>query len=122
VEVFIMNKILSALVNAGVVSFASDGSIDLSATAENVKARLAEEEIANRAEDGAIEEALVATFAMLGLEVVPAPTLTAMAAVSLAGNTPVRVAEYQGKVTEYLGRSARFEGKRGRNGGIVKKW
>lgn len=115
-----MNKILSVLVNAGVVSFKADGSIDLEATSENVKVRLGEEEIANRAEDGKIETALCEVFATLGLETVPAPTLTAMAAVSLAGSQPARVAEYQAKVTEYLARSPRFQGKRGKGGGIVK--
>jgi hypothetical protein len=115
-----MNKILSVLVNAGVVSFKSDGTIDLETTGALVAARLAEEEVANRAEDGAIEDSLVQVFGTLGLETIPAPTLTAMAAVALAGSQPARVAEYQAKVSEYLARSPRFQGKRGRNGGIVK--
>lgn len=115
-------KILSALVNAGVVSFAADGSIDLSTTAENVKARLAEEEVENKVLDQKIEEAVCNQFNLLGLEVVPAPTLIAMSAVALAGNTPARVGDFQAKVTEYLARSPRFQGKRGKGGGIVKQW
>lgn len=114
-------KILSVLVNAGVVSFGADGSIDLSATGENVKAAIAKEQEENQVVDSRIEAALDSVFDTLGTDIVPAPTLTAMAAVSLAGNHPASIPTWQSSIADYLGRTARFQGKRGKGGGIVRQ-
>jgi dihydrodipicolinate synthase/N-acetylneuraminate lyase len=114
-------KILSILVGAGVVSFNADGSIDLSATAEKVKGLIQKEQEENLVLDTKIEAALDTVFDTLGMDTVPSPTLTAMAAVSLAGNNPAMIPSFQASIAEYLGRSARFVGKRGRNGGIVRQ-
>lgn len=112
--------ILSDLVKAGVVVNGSNG-IDLDATMGKLKAALYAELEAQAGTDAKIEAALDTLFD--GVEAgkaIPTDACIGKVANDLAGGDILAVAEWTVAVRDFLSRSARFTGKRGRNGGVIR--
>lgn len=108
--------ILSAL--KGHVVFNSDGSVNFAATAEKISAALAAELEATAVRDIEIEAALDNVYARLGVDIYPSPQVVSIAAATMVGSDITKMASVAEEVRDYLVRSTRFVGERGRKGGL----
>lgn len=95
-----------------------NGSVDMDATLANIRKALASELEANQALDAQIESALDTVYNRLGVDIFPGPEVVAMAAATLVGTELTRMATVSDQIRDYLSRSARFVGERGRKGGL----
>lgn len=95
-----------------------DGEVDLEATFNAVKAAWVMECEASAVRDTEIESALDNAFACLGTDVYPTPEVVSIASTMLAGNDLTAMAGIADEVRDYLSRSSRFVGVRGRKGGL----
>ena len=104
----------------GFVVFAADGSIDVDATCDKIKSGIVVELEHNAVMDSKIESALDNVFTRLNVDVYPTPEVVSMASAILVGNEITKMAEVSEQVRDYLSRSSRFVGVRGRKGGLRK--
>lgn len=102
------------------VVLSDDGSVDLTATMAAVEAAYLAECEASVVRDSQIESALNETFTSLGVDIYPTPEVVSIAAAMLSGGELTKLAGIADEVREYLGRSTKFVGQRGRNGGLRK--
>ena len=109
-------SLLAAL--RGIVVFAADGSIDLSATANAVTVALASEIEATANRDKEIEAVLDNVYTRLGVDIYPTPEVVSIASATLVGSDLTKMANVSDEIRNYLSRSARFVGERGRKGGL----
>jgi hypothetical protein len=110
-----MSSILAAvkdLVVSGV------NGVDLDATMSKVRAALAAEIESAAVMDQKIEAALDNVYDLLKTDKFPTPSVVAMAASSLVGSDLTQLAKVSDQIHDYLNRSVRFKGERGRNGGL----
>lgn len=94
------------------------GGVDLELTLQAVKAAWLAECEASEVRDAEIASALDQTFTSLGVDVYPTPEVVSIASAMLAGGDLAKMAGIANEVREYLGRSTRFKGERGRKGGL----
>jgi len=111
-------KVVSLLAGADLLFFQQDGTIDIQRTVSNISEKLIAEQEQNREIDSKIEAEVDDLFDRMGTDVVDSGTVIAMVGVTLAGGNPAMVADCQKKVQDFLKRSPRFAGKRGRSGGM----
>lgn len=102
------------------VVFGSDGSVDVDATTDNLRAAIASELERNAVRDSEIETALDDVFARLGTDIYPTPEVVSIASALMVGSDLTKMASTADEVRDYLSRSSRFVGERGRKGGLRK--
>ncbi|NDB82602.1 MAG: hypothetical protein EB127_07660 [Alphaproteobacteria bacterium] len=116
-------SIFGFLKTAEVVSFCADGSVDWETTLSTIQNKV-ESEIAESAErDYVIEATLTELFNKLPEGgSLPRPIAVSLTVSKVLGNTDnlVAMADWTGHVNDYLDRTTKFIGKRGRNGGLFK--
>lgn len=95
-----------------------DGTVDVDATLAAVKAAWLAEIEASAVRDAEIETALDNTFTSLGVDIYPTPEVVSIASAMLSGGELNKLAGIADEVREYLGRTTRFKGERGRKGGL----
>ena len=114
-------NLFSVLSSQGLVVTATDGSIDFTATLDNVQNRV-EVEATEAAEwDAKVENSLNEIFDSLPADQrIARPLAVNLAVQKLGGDKPTleTMIELTGRIDDYLDRSVRFTGKRGRNGGL----
>lgn len=112
-------SLLSA-VSSFVVSF-TDGSVDWNATLDNIQTALANELEASRANDDALESALDRLFDRMPVGAgIPTPIAVQTAASEVAGGDFSKLQSLMVACEAFVERSARFQSKRGRNGGLFR--
>lgn len=114
-------SVLSFLSSLSLVVRHADGSVDLDATADKVKLDLSMEIQATAEADIDIERELDALFDTREAGK-PVPTGFAVSHVAsrLGGGDVDSVLAMTAMVEDYLKRTTRFEGRRGRNGGLFR--
>lgn len=111
--------ILGTLKSANVL-VSGDSGIDIEATLDALKAVIAAEVESTSIQDKEIEAALDDVYHRLGVDVYQTPAIVSMAAATLCGNDVTAMASKSEAVRDFLSRSSRFVGVRGRNGGLKK--
>lgn len=96
----------------------ADGSVDFEGTADAVSAALAAEVEATAVRDSEIEATLDDVFARLNTDIYPTPEVVSIAAATLVGSDITKMASTAEEVRDFLSRTARFVGERGRKGGL----
>lgn len=96
----------------------ANGSINIDATLQNLKGAILAEQEANVKLDSVIEQALDTVYDKLQTDIYPTPEVVAMASTTIVGSDLARMATVSEQIRDYLGRSARFQGERGRKGGL----
>lgn len=95
-----------------------NGTIDLDATLSNIRKLLVAELEQNATMDASIETALDSVYDRLGVDIYPTPEVVSIASATLVGSDLAKMAGVSEQIRDYLGRSARFQGERGRKGGL----
>lgn len=103
---------------SGFVVVNADGSINMEATLKNVQGAITAELEAKASTDVAVEAALDQAFDLLKVDIYPTPEVVSIASSILVGNDVTKLAGAADSVRDYLERSARFKGERGRKGGL----
>lgn len=115
-------SVLGFLKGADLVSFHTDGSIDWEVTSVNIQC-VVDQEVSDCAEsDYKIENALNEIFDQLPSgSHIPSPLAVnlVVSKIAPAGDIPA-MTEATNQVNDYLERSTKFVGKRGRNGGLTR--
>lgn len=116
-------SIFGFLKSAEVVSLTAEGVIDWEATLSTIQNKV-ESELAESAErDTVIETTLLGVFDKLPPGgSIPRPLAVSMAVNEIlgGGTNILAMTEWTGHVSDYLDRTTKFVGKRGRNGGLFK--
>lgn len=116
-------NIFGFLKQAEVVSLTTEGGIDWEVTLATIQAKV-ESELAESAErDYVIETKLNEVFAKLPAGgSLPRPLAVSMVVNDVVGGTGniAAMTEWTNHVNDYLDRTTKFVGKRGRNGGLFK--
>ena len=116
-------SIFGFLKTAEVIAFTAQGEVDWETTLSTVQNKV-ESEIAEAAErDSVIEATLMDLFNKLpDGGSLPRPIAVSLTVSKVLGNTDnlVAMADWTGHVNDYLDRTTKFIGKRGRNGGLFK--
>lgn len=116
-------SVFGFLKSAELVSLTAEGGIDWETTLTTIQAKV-EGEIAESSErDYVIETKLEELFAKLPPGgSLPRPLAVSMVVNEVVGNTGniLAMTEWTGHVNDYLDRTSKFVGKRGRNGGLFK--
>lgn len=97
-----------------------NGVVDVDATLEAVKTAWITECEASATRDKEIEAALNDTFVRLNTDKYPTPEVVSITSAILAGSDITQIATVADEVRDYLSRSTKFKGERGRNGGLRK--
>lgn len=116
-------SIFGFLKSAELVSLHTNGSVDWETTLSTIQNKV-ETELAEASErDGVIENILDQVFAKLPTGgSLPRPIAVSMVVSEVVGSTGniSAMAEWTNHVNDYLDRTDKFVGKRGRNGGLFK--
>lgn len=105
---------------SGFVVFNNDGSLNVEDTVENIRKAVMLEIEQTAIRDIEIEAALDNVYTRLGTDVYPTPEVISIAAAGMVGNDLSQMAVVSEQIREYLTRSTRFVGVRGRKGGLRK--
>lgn len=97
-----------------------NGVVDIDSTLKAVKSAWIAECEASAARDIEIETSLNNAFTSLGVSVYPTPEIVAIASATLVNGELTKMAGVADEVREYLSRSNKFKGERGRKGGLRK--
>lgn len=97
-----------------------NGVVDIDATLKAVKAAWIAECEASAVRDNEIESALDNAFTSLGVSVYPTPQIVSIASAMLVQGELNKMAGVAEEIKDYLSRSNKFKGERGRKGGLRK--
>ena len=98
----------------------NNGTVNVEATLSAVKAAWLAECEASAVRDNQIEAALNNAFTSLGVCIYPTPEIVSIASAMLVNGELNKLAGVADEVRDYLSRSNKFKGERGRKGGLRK--
>lgn len=114
-----MAKVLAAV--SSFLVFNTDGSVNWERSSTAIRNAVEGEIAENRGYDTAIEQALDRLFDKIPAGTgVRTPLAVQAVSAELCGGDIMQMTEFSAKVEDYLNRSGRFVGKRGRSGGLFR--